>query len=61
MDSSAHSPENLEERLIFWSIVGTWGFYLLGALYLLAPVLGWLLFALVAWRLFTGDYTGHRP
>lgn len=58
MDSSAHSPENLEERLIFWSIVGTWGFYLLGALYLLAPVLGWLLFALVAWRLFTGDY--HR-
>lgn len=59
MDPSAHSPETLEERLIFWSIVGTWGFYVLGALYLLAPVLGWLLFGLVAWTLFAGQ--NRRP
>ncbi len=46
-------PENLEERLVWVALVGTWGFYLLGALYLVAPVIGWLLcLCLVArlWR-----------
>ncbi|HEY8578298.1 MAG TPA: O-antigen ligase family protein [Beijerinckiaceae bacterium] len=40
--------------MIFWSIAGTWGFWLLGALYLVAPVLGWSLLALGLWRL-SGD------
>ena len=35
--------ETLEERLIFWAIVLTWIFWSLGALYLVAPALGWLM------------------
>ena len=34
-----------DERLIFWIIVSTWGAWLLGAVYVIAPVLGWWLAA----------------
>jgi hypothetical protein len=44
-------PETLEERLIYWSIVGTWGFWLIGGLYVLAPALGWMLVALGVYRM----------
>jgi hypothetical protein len=43
-------PETLEERLIYWAIVGTWGFWLLGGLYVLSPVLGFGLIAIIAAR-----------
>jgi hypothetical protein len=36
-------PENLEERVIYWSIIGTWVFWVVGGLYLLAPAIGWTL------------------
>ena len=36
----------LEERLVYWTIVGTWAFWLLGALYLVGPALGYGLVAL---------------
>ncbi len=42
--------ENFEEQLVWLALVGTWGFYLLGALYLVAPVLGWLLGFRLLWR-----------
>lgn len=43
-------PETLEERLIYWTIVGTWGLWLLGALYVVAPVLGFVLVGIVCVR-----------
>jgi hypothetical protein len=36
-------PETDDERLVYNAIVWTWGFYLLGALYAVYPILGWLL------------------
>jgi hypothetical protein len=36
-------PETADERLVYGAIVWTWGFYLLGALYAVYPILGWLL------------------
>ena len=44
MDSLTLAPQNFTERLVYWSIVLTWFFYLIGGLYLLAPALGWILF-----------------
>lgn len=60
MDSPTYSPENTEERLIYWAIVGTWGFYVLGALYLLAPALGWILTGLVFWRWHFKEAAPHQ-
>ncbi len=54
MATSTIRPQTLEEKLIYWSIVGTWGFWLVGGLYLLAPVLGWMLLILVIFRLLKG-------
>jgi hypothetical protein len=36
-------PKTPEEKLIHWTILLTWLFYSLGALYLVAPALGWFL------------------
>lgn len=36
-------PQTEEERLIYWAIVGTWGFWITGLLSLVAPVVGWWL------------------
>lgn len=43
-------PQTLEERLIHWTIVSTWGLWLLGALYVVGPVLGYALLGLVIAR-----------
>lgn len=43
-------PETLEERLIYWTIVGTWGLWLLGALYVVGPALGYALMAILIAR-----------
>lgn len=36
-------PQNLEEKLVWYSIVGTYGINFLGALYVWIPLLAWLL------------------
>lgn len=43
-------PQTLEERLVYWSIVGTWGVWVIGGLYILAPALGWSLAAIATAR-----------
>lgn len=43
MDTQTLSPQNFEERLIWYGITGTYGFYLVGGLYVMAPVLAWVL------------------
>jgi hypothetical protein len=56
MDPIAVAPQNFTERLVYWSIVLTWVFYLLGGLYLLAPALGWILF----FKIVVDFYTGRK-
>lgn len=43
-------PETTEEKLVYWSIVLTWAFWCIGGLYVIAPVLGWSLFAISVGR-----------
>ncbi|WP_205694037.1 O-antigen ligase family protein [Cobetia sp. ICG0124] len=42
-------PETPEERIIWFSITATYLFYLIGGLYVLAPVLAWSLVMRAAW------------
>lgn len=43
MDKKTLHPKNFEERVVWYSITLTYVFYLLGALYIVAPVVGWIL------------------
>ncbi len=53
MATTALRPETPEERIIYNTIVWTWGFWLFGALYIVAPVVGWYL-AYLALRRYVG-------
>lgn len=46
MEKRSIAPETIEEKIVWYSMVWTWGFYILGALYVVAPVIGWILFAI---------------
>ncbi len=53
--------ETPEERLVFWSITGTWGLWLIGGLYHLFPLLGWALVAIaIGRRIGVVDARGYR-
>ncbi len=43
-------PENVEERLIYWAVLSTWGLWFLGATFVVFPLLGWLLAGLAIGR-----------
>ncbi|MDM8548338.1 hypothetical protein QUF61_17750 [Candidatus Venteria ishoeyi] len=43
MSSPAIKPENFAESCVWYAIIGTYGFYIIGGLYILAPVLAWIL------------------
>lgn len=59
--ASAHvQPQTLEERLVYWSIAGTWAVWAVGGLYVLAPALGWILVAIWLAR-YTGVLAGPPP
>ena len=45
------APVNTEERIVWYSMIGTYGFYILGALYIVAPVIAWILFAIAIKRI----------
>lgn len=51
METRRLTPETAEEKIIWYTMIGTYGFYFLGALYLVAPVMAWvlLLYALYRW------------
>lgn len=61
MASVKIAPENLEERLIFGALVGTWGFYLLGALYVVGPVLAMSLIGIYFWRCYASAWRPNTP
>lgn len=46
-------PESFEEKVVWYSITYTWVFYLLGALYVLAPAIGWVLVVWIGWKAYT--------
>ncbi len=46
---------NLEERAVTWSIAYTFVFYLVGALYLVAPVVGWAMIVVLIGRWAMGN------
>lgn len=65
VESETMAPTNTEERIVWYSMVGTYVFYLFGALYIVAPVIAWILFAvalkrIVFWHL-TADNRYFTP
>ena len=52
MAAPTHHPQTSAERLIATTIASTWLLWLLGALYIVGPALGWTLAAMAAWRLY---------
>ncbi len=44
MDTQKLAPENFEERVVWVALTWTYVFYLFGALYVVAPVIAWMLF-----------------
>jgi hypothetical protein len=52
-------PQNFEERLIWYSIIGTYGFYFTSLLYFVGFTLGWILFFYLCKRLW--NQTKHTP
>jgi len=59
------APANTEERIVWYAMVGTYGFYLLGALYIVAPVIAWILLLIAIQRfvfwLITEDKQYYLP
>ncbi len=55
----AMRPKNPAERIIWCAMIWTWPFYAMGALYVVGPVLGWILAALAGLSLYLGE--GIRP
>jgi len=54
MATSADHPQTSAERLIACTIEATWMLWLIGGLYIVAPVLGWVLAGMVALALYLG-------
>jgi hypothetical protein len=50
MGSQQIQPETLEERVVYWGIISTWGLWLLGTLYFVGPFIGVVLLAIFAGR-----------
>lgn len=50
MDTQTVAPQNFAERVIWNSIVWTYAIYLIGGLYILAPVVAWSMLAYLLWR-----------
>ena len=57
----SHPARTLEENCVIWTIGLTYFFYAIGALYIIGPVIGWLLLMLVVWRFVTADPSFRRP
>ena len=44
------SPQNFEEKVIWYTIIGTFGIYFIGGLYVLGAILPWLLVGRLGWH-----------
>src|SRR5690348_12188106 len=61
MASDRFAPENPEERLIYCALVGSWGWYSIGALYVVGPVLAVLLIGRYVWRRYAAGWRPGTP
>lgn len=52
MGSKTLSPENFAERVIWFTITRTYLFYLFGACYFIAPVVGWSMIAYLCYQMY---------
>ncbi len=59
MAASAHHPQTPSERLIALCIEWTWPLWLVGGLYIVGPVLGWILAAMVALAVYLDGLPGN--
>jgi hypothetical protein len=50
-------PQNFAERVIWWTLIGTYGFFLIGGLYVVGSVIGWILFGYWLKLLYQQDET----
>jgi hypothetical protein len=50
-DRDRIKPENFPERVVWYSLTWTYGFYLLGATYLVGSLIGWILFVYLLLKL----------
>ncbi|MGD8913122.1 MAG: O-antigen ligase domain-containing protein [Candidatus Thiodiazotropha sp.] len=55
MEPQTLSPQTREERIVWHTLRATYLFFALGALYLVAPVLGWTLLLMLLLRLWRGE------
>ena len=51
MEAQTINPENIIEKWVWYALILTYPFYVLGAVYIIAPVLGWLLMGYWAYNL----------
>lgn len=52
MSSLTSSTRPIENQLVFWAWAGAWAAYAIGGLYIVGPILGVTLAALVCWRIY---------
>ncbi|BAY33482.1 hypothetical protein NIES2107_53780 [Nostoc carneum NIES-2107] len=52
-------PSNFPETIVWYSIIGTYFFYLIGGLYILAPVVAWVLLIYLFYKIWQADE--HTP
>lgn len=52
-------PQNLEEKVVWYSLIGTYGFYFIGAYYFFISIIAWLLTLYVGKKLW--DQTENTP
>ena len=53
------TPRNPAERMVYRAMILTWPFYTVGALYVVGPVLAWLLGTMAVLSLYLGPAIRH--
>ncbi len=50
-------PQNFEEKVIWWTLISTYGFFLIGGLYVVGSIVGWILVGYWIKRLYQQNET----
>lgn len=61
MVAPAADPRSVEDRLISLALIATWPIYAIGGLYVVGPVLGVCLVAIIVLRTYLGSHQQPRP
>ncbi len=55
MDAQTLTPQNTDERIVWYAITWTYGFWLIGGMYIVAPVIAWILLLRACIQAFNGQ------